>query len=259
MGISSYRVHTALCRNVRNVYRHLRILCYGKLSCRDYILAQPAHTLYAELLRDLSLVDYTAVYYLKILAVRNDLQSGIVSLYHCLRHHIRRFNGSAVVAHRNTACRLKFVIVAQFLALHTLCDTADRINLRLCFLCLVENIFYRFLVVNGRFRVRHTRKRRNTACDSRLTACNNILFICLSGISQMNVHVHKAWQQGEAQMNVHIAYARYYRKPVAIYHPCVLIIAFKVIAERTDKAVLYKYVLFAFKTVHIINNVTVFQ
>ena len=244
MGISSYRVHTALCRNVRNVYRHLRILCYGKLSCRDYILAQPAHTLYAELLRNLSFIDYTAVYYLKILAVRNNLQSGIVCLYHCLRHHIRRFNGSAVVAHRNTACRLKFVIVAQLLALHTLCDTADRINLRLCFLCLVENIFYRFLVVNGRFRVRHTRKRRNTACDSRLTACNNILFICLSGISQMNVH---------------IAYTRYYRKPVAIYHPCVLIVAFKVIAERTDKAVFYKYVLFAFKTVHIINNVTVFQ
>ena len=60
-------------------------------------------------------------------------------------------------------------------------------------------------------------------------------------------------------MNVHIAYTRYHRKPVAIYHPCVLIIAFKVIAECTDKAVLYKYVLFAFKTVHIINNVTVFQ
>ena len=188
--------------NVRNVNRHFQVGGKRYLALCYYILAQAVDTLHAEFLRYLAEVHDTAVDYIQILAVGDDLHSRVVSLHHSLSHYAGVLYRSAVVGDRHAARLMQLLKVAHLSAAQPLGNAPDRIDACLRFLRLFKNVMHRFCIVYSGVGVRHARYRSHAASRRRISAGDDIFLVGLSGV---------------AEMHVHIAYSRDHRQPGAVH------------------------------------------
>ena len=107
----------------------------------------------------------------------------------CLSHHFSIFDRSAVVGDTNASCILESFKVAETVSAHAVGDTAYGIYLDSCSLCLVDDISDSFGIIAGGLGIRHSQHSCYSACQCRSTACEYILLVLQSRVTEMNVHI----------------------------------------------------------------------
>ena len=129
-----------------------------------------------------------------ILAVAHDEQTEMVGILHRQTEKVRVRYRLSVVGNRDDARFLHPADFRHFNARQPLGDRADRIDAHAASLRLrlFDDVARHSRVVVGRLRVGHAANRGKAAVRRRTRAGNDILFIFLTRIAQMAVHIDQA-------------------------------------------------------------------
>ena len=170
--------------------------CAGRVGQTDFprgdrIFACPVHSADAEHSRDLTLVDDPAVDQVEVLTVGEDQLSDAGRVLHTFQHRAGIADRSSVVRKGDSAGVFQRGHIGQRLSVHTFGDAGDRIDPCLCRLRLIQDIPDDLRAVDRRFGIGHTGDRSDAAGSGSRTAGQDILFMGLSGVAQMDVHINK--------------------------------------------------------------------
>ena len=161
-------------------------------SCSSAVLGTGRDSLDTELFRNLALVNFTAVGKEQVLAMCDNCHAELWSFFHCVTQILCVFNRSAVIGKCYCTCTFHSVNVCGFFAFKPLGNACRNINTAVGVFSFVKNILYNFGAVGCGVGVRHCKQACNTACGSRLASRDNILFVSLTGITKMHMHINKS-------------------------------------------------------------------
>ena len=105
---------------------------------------------------------------------------------------------SAVVGQSDRSRFLQFRKIGRLLALKSFCDARGDIDARFRVLRFFAHIAHDLAAVNRRIGIRHGEQACDSACRGRTAACDYVLFLGLSGIAKVNVHVYESRYRAEA-------------------------------------------------------------
>ena len=187
-------LHAAVGADVCNVNRHIRRCCQNDLTGCDIVLGCTVHTLYAQCFRYLATIYDAAVNNGQILAVRDHRDAQFCCLDQCLAHSLSAFHRSAVIGNGADACLFQSGIIAHFFAFQSLGNASHRVYLYAGMGCLFADIPNGIHAVDRRCGIGHTRYAGNAAGKCRSCAGEDVLFMGLTRITEVNVHIKQARQ-----------------------------------------------------------------
>ena len=148
----------------------------------------------AELGGDKALVHHAVADEVLILAVAHNEQAEVIGVLHRQPEQVRIGDRLAVVGNRDDAGFLHPADLRHLHAGEPLGDRADRVNVHAAALRLglLDDVARHRRVVVDRLGVGHAADRREAAVRRRARAGDDILFVFLTGVAQMAVHVDEA-------------------------------------------------------------------
>ena len=192
-------IRAAACRDMADVklctgfQRHLQI------ALRDRILGKTIHALDAERLGNRAFIDNSAVDDRQILAMGNDRKAGFLCLCERGFHHLCGRDRSAVIRERRNAGGFERFIIRELFAFQPDGQRTGLMYIDAGCLCTREKFTYLLRIIHRRRGIRHTEYARDTACKRCRCSGIDVLFVRLTGVAEMHMHIKQSRQCGKSR------------------------------------------------------------
>ena len=187
-------LHAAVSADVSDMNRHIGRGRQNDLPCGDIVFRSPIHASDTQRFRSHAAVHNAAVDNGQIFTMRNNRQPQCIALNQSLPHGFCTLYRSAVVGNGTDAGIFQRRIVAHFLAFQPLGNAAHGVNLHAGISCFFADIADSVYVVDCRRGIRHACHAGDAASQCRCGTGEDVLFMCLPGVTQMHMHIKQPRQ-----------------------------------------------------------------